>query len=282
MKLSGKLLAAIFSISLLAGCAGPNSRTANNNFFCAVAGGIAGGAATAAVGTSGSATAGGAAVGAMLALLLCPNEEEPEAAPMMEEKPVCAVEPPAGALVDGNGCAFDTDGDGVYEGIDLCRNTPTGVTVDRVGCPLDTDGDAVADYLDLCPDTPAGVIVDQDGCPLPGQNVLSLTGVNFEFNKSTLTADAKQILEQAVEVLKDTDQLVQVRVEGHTDSIGSEAYNQKLSQRRAESVVAYLVSRGINGDNLIPVGMGENFPVANNDTEAGRAANRRVDFVVNQ
>lgn len=279
MKLSGKLLTVVFAVALLAGCAGPNSKTANNNLFCAIAGGVVGGAAVGAV-ESGPGAAGGAAVGAMLALLLCPQDEA-QAEPM-EEVATCDITPPAGALLDGQGCPFDSDNDGVYEGIDMCRNTPAGVTVDRVGCPLDSDGDAVADYLDLCPDTPKGVIVDQDGCPLPGQNVLTLTGVNFEFDKAVLTADAKNILEQAVETLKDTDGIVQVRVEGHTDSLGSEAYNQKLSQRRAEAVVDYLVSRGIDGNNLIPVGMGEQFPVANNDTDAGRAANRRVEFVVNQ
>jgi OOP family OmpA-OmpF porin len=280
MKLSGKLFAALFMAALLAGCSGPAKRDAGTNMLCALGGAVVGGAATAAVVDGGSATTGGAVVGAMLGLLLCPNEAEAEE-PMVEE-PVCAVEPPAGALRDQNGCAYDTDGDGVYDGIDLCRNTPEGVTVDRVGCPLDSDNDAVADYLDLCPGTPEGVIVDQDGCPLPGENLLSLTGVNFEFDKATLTPEAKSILEEAVTLLKDTDDVVEVRVEGHTDSIGTEAYNQDLSQRRAESVVNYLTSRGIDGRNLVAVGMGENSPVASNDSDAGRAANRRVDFVVNQ
>ncbi|MCX4187938.1 OmpA family protein [Methylophaga sp. OBS4] len=280
MKLSGKLLAAAFAVALLAGCAGPNQRVSDNNFVCAALGGLAGGAGAAAVGGSSSATAGGAAAGAILALVLCSGDDA-EAAPMVEE-PVCPMTPPPGALLDANGCAFDTDGDGVYDGIDLCRNTPEGVTVDRVGCPLDSDKDAVADYLDLCPGTPEGTIVDQDGCPLPGETLLSLTGVNFEFDKATLTPEAKQILEEAVTVLKDTDGIVEVRVEGHTDSIGTEEYNQKLSQARAEAVVEYLTSRGLDGRNLLPIGMGENFPVADNNTEAGRAANRRVDFVVNQ
>lgn len=280
MKLTGKLLAVAFAAALLAGCAGPNQRQSNTNLFCAIGGALVGGAATAAVVDGGSASAGGAVVGAALALLLCPQEAEAEE--VMVEEPVCPVAPPPGALVDQNGCAYDTDGDGVYDGIDLCRNTPEGVTVDRVGCPLDSDNDAVADYLDLCPGTPKGVIVDQDGCPLAGENLLSLTGVNFAFDKAVLTSEAENILEQAVTLLKETDGIVEVRVEGHTDSIGTEAYNQDLSQRRAQSVVDYLVSRGIDGSNLVPVGLGENFPVAGNDTDAGRAANRRVDFVVNQ
>jgi OOP family OmpA-OmpF porin len=278
MKLT-KLLSAAFAIALLAGCAG-NPKTTNQNIMCAVGGALAGGAAGAAVGDS-DASAGGAVVGSMLALLLCPNGDEEEEVVVVEET-VCAVEAPAGALVDQNGCPYDTDQDGVYDGIDMCQQTPPGVTVDRVGCALDSDGDAVPDYKDLCPNTPKGVIVDQDGCPLAGEKVLSLEGVNFAFDKATLTDDAKQILEQAVSVLKDTDSVVEVRVEGHTDSIGTEAYNQKLSQERAQSVVDYLVSRGINGSYLIPVGMGEKFPVATNDTAAGRAKNRRVDFVVNE
>lgn len=281
MRLSGKLLAVLFLAALMAGCAGPNQRQSTNNLFCALGGAlVGGGAASAATSGASGAGAGGAAAGAALALLLCPQEAEAEE-PMVEE-PVCPVEPPAGALLDQNGCAYDTDGDGVYDGIDLCRNTPEGVTVDRVGCPIDSDNDAVADYLDLCPGTPEGVIVDQDGCPLPGENLLSLTGVNFEFDKATLTPEAQDILEEAVTLLKETDEVVEVRVEGHTDSIGTEAYNQDLSQRRAESVVDYLTSRGISGSNLMPVGLGETSPVARNDTEAGRAMNRRVDFVVNQ
>jgi len=279
MKLSGKILAAAFMVALLAGCAGPNQRQANTNLFCAVGGALVGGAATAAIADGGAASAGGAAVGAMLALLLCPNEAE--AAPVMEA-PVCPEPPPAGALTDANGCAYDTDGDGVVDGIDLCSMTPAGVSVDSVGCPFDSDKDGVEDHNDLCPNTPRGTIVDESGCPLPGQMLLSLTGVNFAFDKAVLTAEAQQILEEAVTVLKNSDAVVEVRVEGHTDSVGSEQYNQTLSQKRAEAVVGYLVSRGINSSNLIAIGMGENFPVANNSTDAGRAANRRVEFVVNQ
>lgn len=279
MRLSGKFLAVLFMAALLAGCAGPAKRDAGKNFMCALGGALVGGAATAAV-DGGSGVAGGAAVGGMLGLLLCPNAAEAEE-PVVEQ-PVCAVEPPPGALLDENGCAYDTDGDGVYDGIDLCRNTPAGVSVDRVGCPLDSDKDAVADYLDLCPGTPEGVIVDQDGCPLPGENLLTLSNIQFEFDKATLTPQAKELLEEAVTLLKETDSIVEVRVEGHTDSTGPEAYNQKLSQRRAEAVVEYLVSRGIDGRYLVPVGLGESSPIARNDTEAGRALNRRVEFVVNQ
>jgi len=278
-----KLSAVVLAASLLAACAGPNQQTKNNNLFCAIAGGLAGGALAGAVmdsdsGDSNNAAVAGAAAGAMLALLVCPQDEV-AAEPVAE---VCADVPPAGALLDAQGCAFDSDNDGVVDGIDMCADTPEGVTVDRVGCPLDSDKDGVADYQDMCPATPLGTIVDTDGCPLPGTKLLSLTGVNFATNSAVLTTDAKEILEEAVTLLKQTDAVIEVRVEGHTDSRGSDAYNMTLSQSRAESVVAYLVSRGVESNSLVPVGMGETTPVANNDTTAGQAANRRVDFVVNR
>lgn len=278
MKASVKLTAAVMVAGLMAGCAGPNQTVNNNNLFCAIAGGLAGGAVTSAVVDGGSAAVGGAAVGAALALLICPQEEV--AAEPVAVAAVCADVPPPGALLDAQGCAFDSDGDGVVDGIDMCADTPAGVVVDRVGCPLDDDKDGVPNYLDLCPATPLGTIVDTDGCPLAGETILSLTGVNFDFNKAVLTPAAKSILEDAVTLLKVNDAVLEVRVEGHTDSIGSDAYNMTLSQKRAQAVVNYLVERGVDGSSLVPVGMGEGYPVASNDTEEGRAANRRVDFVV--
>lgn len=279
MKILTKLTVVILAFGLLAGCAGQNQRMTNNNLFCALAGGAVGGAMGAAASAS---TLGGAGVGAMLAVLLCQEGDDAVAEPMPVEVAACTDTPPPGALLDAQGCAFDSDKDGIVDGVDLCANTPTGVTVDRVGCALDSDKDGVADYKDLCPATPLGTIVDPDGCPLPGQNLLSLTGVNFDTNKSALTSSAKEILEEAITLLKKTDAVIEVRVEGHTDSRGTEAHNMALSQRRAEAVAAYLSSQGVNTDSLIPVGMGESAPIANNNTVAGQAANRRVDFVVIQ
>ena len=287
MKSIVKLSAVVLAASLLAGCAGQSKQLSNENLFCTIAGGVVGGVVAGAIkdgdsGTDTKAAIGGAAVGAVIGYLLCPAAEAEE---VMEPKvaevaPVCSEVPPAGALLDAQGCAFDSDNDGVVDGIEMCEGTPAGVSVDRVGCAFDADKDGVPDYLDKCPATPVGTIVNTDGCPLPGEKLLSLTGVNFATNKAVLTMHAKGILEEAVTLLKHTDDVIDVRVEGHTDSRGSDAYNMKLSQERARSVVNYLVSRGVKRSSLVAVGMGERAPVASNDNEEGRAANRRVDFVV--
>lgn len=282
MKASVKLTAVTLAAGLLAGCASTNTAEVNNtNLFCSISGGVAGGAATGAA-VSGPGAVGGAVVGGMLAVLLCQDGETAPVPAAPAAPATCPVEPPAGALLDANGCAFDSDNDGVVDGIDMCANTPEGVAVDLVGCPLDEDKDAVPDYQDKCLGTPLGTIVNPEGCPLEGEKILSLTGVNFETNKATLTADAKAILDAAVSTLKSVEKNVQLRVEGHTDSRGSEAYNMALSQRRAEAVVDYLVSQGIDANSLLPFGMGETQPVAGNDTAAGQAANRRVDFIVSK
>jgi OmpA-OmpF porin, OOP family len=279
MKISLKLTAVMLLIGLLAGCAGPNQRVSNETLLCTAFGALAGGAAGAVV-SDDAAAVGGAVVGAALAMILC-AEDEAVAEPMAVAA-VCTETPPPGALLDAQGCAFDSDGDGVVDGVDLCAGTPAGVTVDRVGCPLDTDKDGVADFEDQCPATPLGVIVDKTGCPIAGEVIFSLPGINFEFNSAKLTKEAKRRLVGGIDSVRNLEGSIAVSVEGHTDSVGSEEYNEALSLRRAQTVVDYLVSQGANGNRLSAVGMGELHPVANNDTDAGRAANRRVDFVIEQ
>ena len=178
----------------------------------------------------------------------------------------------------------DYDRDGVPNDLDLCPGTPLNTPVDANGCKLDgdDDNDGVPNSVDLCPNTPEGVAVDVDGCPQVGETLMSLTGVNFATDSAVLTSTAKSILDSAVATLQGSDGYVDVRVEGHTDSRASEAYNLGLSQRRSESVIAYLIAQGVDGSRLHPVGMGEGYPVADNGSAAGRAANRRVDFVVGQ
>ena len=115
--------------------------------------------------------------------------------------------------------------------------------------------------------------------PVPTKEKIILRGVHFDFNKANIRDDAKPILNQAAETLKEHSSIA-VTVEGHTDSIGSEAYNQKLSVRRAAAVRDYLAGQGVDASRMTVVGKGESDPVASNDTEDGRAQNRRVELVV--
>jgi OOP family OmpA-OmpF porin len=142
---------------------------------------------------------------------------------------------------------------------------------------VDSDSDGVCDDKDRCPGTPAGTRVDATGCPLPVAEVASIKlKVNFEFDSTHVQEKYFTDLQELADFLKRFSDL-QVNVEGHTDSIGTDAYNQQLSQRRAQAVVDLLVNQyGIARSRLDPIGYGETRPVASNDTAAGRAENRRV------
>jgi OmpA-OmpF porin, OOP family len=167
---------------------------------------------------------------------------------------------------------MDSDGDGVPDSIDRCPNTPRGVAVDAGGCPLDSDNDGVPDFLDKCPGTPAGLKVDANGCEI---EELVLTGVTFETASAKLTPESSEQLDKVVAVLRLRPNS-KTEIHGYTDSRGSDAYNQKLSERRASSVVEYLVAHGITGPGLSARGFGKATPVADNETPEGRAKNRRV------
>lgn len=115
--------------------------------------------------------------------------------------------------------------------------------------------------------------------PEVGSKIVSLDGAHFDFDKATLKPEGMAKLDEAATVMTENASLT-VGVEGHTDSVGSDAYNQKLSERRAQAAVDYLVSKGVDAARLQPTGYGESKPVASNDTAEGRAQNRRVDLVV--
>jgi len=124
---------------------------------------------------------------------------------------------------------------------------------------------------------PAGFKVDEN-CHIIEQKVV-LNSVDFEFNSDKLTAPAQQTLDQVAAALAAQPEL-NVQIEGHTDGIGSVAYNMKLSQRRADAVKAYLVGKSVDGGHLVAQGYGKSHPIASNDTDEGRAQNRRVEFDV--
>ncbi|MEW6132696.1 MAG: OmpA family protein [Pseudomonadota bacterium] len=187
---------------------------------------------------------------------------------------------PKGRKVNAEGCELDSDGDGVVDGLDKCPGTPAGRKVNADGCEIDTDGDGLVDGVDKCP---AVYAKTADGCPLAAAapSKLILEDVNFDYDKATLRADAVARLDQAAEALRQWGN-TKVEVAGHTDSMGSDEYNMRLSEQRANAVRDYLVGKGIEADRLTAKGYGESQPLADNGTEEGRARNRRVELVPQQ
>lgn len=180
----------------------------------------------------------------------------------------------------------DSDGDGVPDDKDQCPDTLRGVKVDGRGCPLDSDKDGVPDYKDQCPGTPIGIKVDDKGCPIPSAAISAaetaagtyiFKDIQFEVNKADLKKSAYPTLDEIAGALKSRPDL-KIEIQGHTDSTGDHAYNLDLSQKRAEAVKAYLVSKGVEGSRILPKGYGPDQPIDTNATKAGRANNRRVEF----
>ncbi len=170
---------------------------------------------------------------------------------------------------------MDSDGDGVYDDKDHCPDTPIGVKVDKHGCPKvinrDSDGDGVLDNKDECPDTPKDAIVDNRGCWV-------VTGVQFDYKKWDVKPQFNSNLDNVENILKKNPELI-IRIEGHTDDIGSMEYNLNLSSKRAQSIKDYLVGNGIDEWRITTIGLGYTQPIASNDTPEGRALNRRAEIV---
>ncbi len=141
-------------------------------------------------------------------------------------------------------------------------------------CAFDDDADGVNNCDDKCAGTLAGAKVDDLGCPIR----LELKGVNFEFDSAELTFESKRILDGIADGLIDSGETKNLEVHGHTSSEGSTKYNQNLSERRAQAVADYLKAKGVT-NTLYAKGYGEEHPIADNDTEEGRARNRRVELV---
>jgi len=144
---------------------------------------------------------------------------------------------------------------------------------------VDGDADGILDPEDACPDTAPGQKVDAKGCDL--QEVIVLKGVTFATNSAELIGESPKVLDEAYALLSRYPAM-KIEIAGHTDSDGSAVSNKKLSQRRAESVRAYLVSKGAVAENLVAKGYGEEVPVADNRTKAGKALNRRVEMHILQ
>jgi outer membrane protein OmpA-like peptidoglycan-associated protein len=176
---------------------------------------------------------------------------------------------------------LDNDADGILDIADAC---PLVKGVAEVkGCPdVDTDKDSIVDRLDNCP-TEAGTAANK-GCKtkqlvvLSGDKLEIIDSVYFKMNKAIIESRSFPLLNNVAQILAAHAEIKRVRIEGHTDSQGDDASNLKLSQGRADAVVAYLMKKGIDKERLTGKGFGETKPLADNATKPGRAANRRVEF----
>ncbi len=197
----------------------------------------------------------------------------------------------AGTRVDASGCKIitkkivgDNDKDGILNNIDRCPNTPAGTHVNRDGCEppkkvvkkvLDSDNDGVEDSVDRCPSTARDAVVDSNGCI----QIIKIRDVKFRSGSARINQKYLVDLKKVIRYLNKNTQ-IKIEIAGHTDSRGSKRYNQKLSQRRADSVKKYLISRGISKSRVSSAGYGESRPIAQNNTANGRSKNRRIEAEV--
>ena len=181
----------------------------------------------------------------------------------------------AGARVDVGGCFLDADDDkdGVLNAADKCPNSAAGEKVDAEGCKIDGDDDkdGVLNSKDICPNTPLGEAVNEDGCPK------SITlHVKFANDSSKIKNSSYGIMQKYADFLN-TNSAYSAKIIGHTDSRGSAAYNQKLSEKRANAVKDMLIEKGVSASRVSALGEGEAKPMADNATAEGRADNRRIE-----
>jgi outer membrane protein OmpA-like peptidoglycan-associated protein len=192
------------------------------------------------------------------------------------------------------GCP-DRDHDGTPDYLDKCPDHPeaTDDLFDGSGCPhvRDSDGDGIPDEVDQCPNEPETYngYKDEDGCPDKGPTTVEVTATGITIHDRIEFATGKdriqgrtsyQVLDAVAGVLKGHHEILQLEVQGHTDSAGAAEQNRKLSQKRAEAVVSYLVAHGVEAQRLKAMGYGPDRPIAPNATAAGKQKNRRVEFSI--
>lgn len=221
----------------------------------------------------------------------CPDDPDTDADGVPDSKDQCMLMPEdKDSYLDEDGCPdVDNDDDGILDTADKCPLKPEDMDgfEDDDGCPdPDNDGDTVLDVDDFCPNTPGATGGERPGCPkknalvvVTAKEIRITQQIQFEFNKAVIKgAISFKILDEVVQVLKDNPKF-NIEVQGHTDNVGNAAYNQKLSQSRADAVRAYLVGHGIDPSKLTAKGYGMTQPLVPNTSEGNRGLNRRVQFI---
>ena len=189
----------------------------------------------------------------------------------------------------------DNDGDGFADTVDKCPNEAEDIDSykDDDGCPdLDNDGDTIPDGVDACPMIPEDKdqYEDEDGCPEegPGKPTVKITDtqllisskIYFDYDKVVIKSVSYPILDAVAETIIANPYIEKIRIEGHTDNEGTQEYNQDLSEKRAQAVMEYLIEKGVPAERLSFKGYGFSRPKASNDSEVGKAINRRVEFTI--
>lgn len=191
----------------------------------------------------------------------------------------------SGSMVDATGCPLDSDKDGIADDVDNCPGTPARVKVGATGCILpaaDADHDGIADSLDKCPGTRSGTKVDTNGCAvivIVSGAKLIIEGIVFKTGSAVIDQVSAPVLGRAAVAISKAPRAM-IEIAGFTDNVGSDAYNQRLSERRASAVKAYLVKSGVPSSQLTARGYGEEEPVVDNSSVESRSENRRIEFRV--
>jgi outer membrane protein OmpA-like peptidoglycan-associated protein len=219
----------------------------------------------------------------------CPDDPDTDGDGVPDSLDQCELEPEdKDAYLDDDGCPeADNDLDGIQDGADRCPNDPEDLDgyEDDDGCPdPDNDKDTVLDVNDQCPNEPGSTTQEPLGCP--GNRLVVVTDcevkitqqIHFELNKDKIRPESFPVLDAVVDVL-DKNPNIQLEVQGHTDNKGAAGYNKDLSNRRAHSVMKYLLLHGVTIGRLSAVGYGMERPIVDNGSEGNRALNRRVQFV---
>jgi OOP family OmpA-OmpF porin len=214
----------------------------------------------------------------------CPPDKDGDGIPDAED--ACPDVP--GVKTDNpktNGCPPDKDGDGIPDAEDACPDVP-GVKTDNPktnGCPSDRDGDGIPDAEDACPDAPGPKTDDPktNGCPKAAvvNGMIKISEqVKFATGSAKILKDSDELLGAVADIFLKHPEIKQVRIEGHTDNQGKAALNKTLSKARAEAVKTWLTKHGIDKGRMTTQGFGQDKPIDDNATEAGRKNNRRVEF----
>lgn len=226
----------------------------------------------------------------------CPPPPDGDGDGIADKLDACPTEPGVtNADPKKNGCPAptDADGDGITDDVDACPQVVGVESEDpkKNGCPADRDGDSILDADDACPDE-AGVANEDKrlhGCPKQDQThhvivtrkeIVITQKIEFSIGKSKIKRVSFGLLDEIAQVLKDHPEVLKVEVQGHTDNTGSDELNRRLSNARAQAVMAALIERGVEKERLTAKGYGPDKPLATNDTDEGKSKNRRVQFEI--